>query len=338
MSDVVAPLVVPVTVVLPPRTLLLDIAGPIEVLRKANLEQDAVRFDVRYVGVSSEITSSIGLDVCGIAPLPDELDGDTLLVLAGNTSSVLGEIVPPSARDDADEATIVEWLRRTVSLQHRVICICSGALLAGRAGLLDGKNCTTHHGCTDELQRVAPRARVLDNRLYVEDGDLLTSAGITAGIDLMLYVVLGMLGPAVALSVARYLVVYVRRAGGDAQISPWLEARNHFHPTIHRVQDAVLADPSYDWSLASLAALVHISPRTLSRLFNAQTGMSVIDYVNIARVALARELVEQTRLDMESIAERAGFGSTRQLRRAWGRLHHEPPRDARKSVQAAGPR
>ena len=132
------------------------------------------------------------------------------------------------ARRCGRRATIVEWLRRTVSLQHRVICICSGALLAGRAGLLDGKNCTTHHGCTDELQRVAPRARVLDNRLYVEDGDLLTSAGITAGIDLMLYVVLGMLGPAVALSVARYLVVYVRRAGGDAQISPWLEARNHF--------------------------------------------------------------------------------------------------------------
>jgi transcriptional regulator GlxA family with amidase domain len=189
--------------------------------------------------------------------------------------------------------------------------------------------CPTHHACTAELQVLAPRARVLENRLYVEDSCCLTSAGITAGIDLMLYLVLRMVGPAVALSVARYLVVYLRRSGGDPQISPWLEGRNHLHLAIHRVQDRVLAEPTREWSLSSLAALAHTSPRTLSRLFNDQTGMSVTDYINRVRVALARELVEQTRLDMEAIAERAGFGSTRQLRRAWGRFHPAPPSDAR---------
>jgi transcriptional regulator GlxA family with amidase domain len=329
------PRVVPVTVVLPPRTLLLDVAGPIEVLRKANLEQDAIRFEVRYVGPSPGVISSIGLGLSGIEPLPDSLAEDALILLGGNTAQVLGAPPGPSVRDDADEAAIVDWLRRIMGPRHRLICICSGALLAGRAGLLDGKDCTTHHACTAELQALAPRARVLENRLFVEDGNCLSSAGITAGVDLMLHVVLALAGPAVALSVARYLVVYLRRGGGDPQISPWLEGRNHLHPAIHRVQDHVLAEPAREWSLESLAALAHTSPRTLSRLFNAQAGMSVTDYINRVRVALARELVEQTRLDMESVALRAGFGSTRQLRRAWGRLHQAPPREARKSGRAA---
>jgi transcriptional regulator GlxA family with amidase domain len=321
---------IPVTVVLPPRTLLLDVAGPIEVLRKANLEQDAIRFDVCYVGPSPEVTSSIGLPLSGIEPLPDGLPEGTLLVLPGNTAAVLGAPPGPSARDDADEAAIVAWLGRTVGPRHRLVCICSGALLAGRAGLLDGLDCTTHHACAADLQALAPRARVRENRLFVEDGNCLSSAGITAGIDLMLHLVLTLAGPAVALAVARYLVVYLRRGGGDPQISPWLEGRNHLHPAIHRVQDHVHAEPAREWSLQSLAAIAHTSPRTLSRLFNAHTGMSVTDYVNRVRVTLARELVEQTRLDMESVAERAGFGSTRQLRRAWGRLHPAPPRAVRK--------
>ena len=328
--------VVPVTVVLPQHTLLLDVAGPIEVLRKANLEQSLVRFDVRYVGPSPSVTSSIGLDLSGIAPLPDGLADETLLLLIGNTSVVLGEGPVLSSRDDADDTAIVDWLRRVVKPEHRVVSICSGALLAGRAGLLDGKECTTHHDCVAELQAAAPRARVLENRLFVEDGNCLTSAGITAGVDLMLHLVLEMLGPAVALSVARYLVVYLRRGAGDPQISPWLEGRNHLHPTIHRVQDRVLADPSREWSLRSLAAMAHTSPRTLSRLFNAHAGMSVTDYVNITRVALARELVEQTRLDMEAVAERAGFSSTRQFRRAWSRFNEGPPREARRYAAAAG--
>jgi transcriptional regulator GlxA family with amidase domain len=329
---VAAPRVIPVFVVLPPRVLLLDVAGPIEVLRKANLEQDDVRFDVRFVGPARKLGSSIGLAVTDIAPLPARLPDGAMLVVPGHADIPLGEPVTTAAQNDAYEAAIVDWLRRSVRPGIRLATICSGALLAGRAGLLDDVECTTHHGCIAELAHDAPAARVRENRLYVVDGERMTSAGITAGIDLMLHVVAEEVGPGCALAVARFLVVYLRRAGGDPQLSPWLEGRNHMHPSIHRAQDAVAGDPARDWTVPALAREAATSPRNLSRLFNEHTGMSVTDFVNRMRVALASELLAGSRLDMEAVAERSGFGSARQLRRAWGRLHDAPPSRSRDAL------
>ena len=160
-----------VLVVVPPRLLLLDIAGPIEVLRKVNQIQDTVRFDIRYVGPAPSIESSIGLGLYGIAELPEQVDENALVLLAGNVTTVLGPGTgtDPSA-DDAMEEEIVDWLRRCVGAQQRLVCICNGAFYAARAGLLDGRECTTHHSCTAELQAFAPQARVLENRIFVEDG------------------------------------------------------------------------------------------------------------------------------------------------------------------------
>lgn len=310
---------VPVFVVVPPHVLLLDIAGPMEVLRKANLEQDAVHFAVTYVGPLPATDSSIGLGIAGIRPLPAHLPDGALVVVPGSAEG------PDDNASAHHGEAIVDWLRRMVRPGIRLISICAGALMAARAGLLDGYDCTTHHGCTQDLIQLAPKARVRENRLYVEDGERLTSAGITAGVDLMLHVVTQMAGHEVAVNVARYLVVYLRRGGGDPQLSPWLEGRNHIHPVIHRVQDAVAADPAAAWSLARLADVAAASPRNLSRLFNDHAGMSVGDYVSRMRVALARDVLADRRLDMESVAERSGFASARQLRRAWGRLHDAPP-------------
>ncbi|NTI78669.1 GlxA family transcriptional regulator [Rhizobium rhizogenes] len=318
-------LIVPVYVVVPPRTLLLDIAGPMEVLRRANLEQPAVQFSVAYIGPSADILSSTGLGLTGINPLPNDLPDGALVIVSGAVDVPLGATVDTRSTDAALEAEIVEWLRRTVRPGIRVATICSGALLAARAGLLEGHECTTHHSLLADLIRLAPTARVRENRLYVEDGERLTSAGVTAGIDLMLAVIARDVSHSTALAVARNLVIYLRRAGADPQLSPWLEGRNHIHPAIHRAQDAVGSDPSRDWSLDTLAQVAATSPRNLSRLFNEHTGMSVIDYVNRMRIALARELVVGSRLDMESVAERAGFSSARQFRRAWGRLHDSSP-------------
>ncbi len=140
---------VPVWVVVPPRALLLDIAGPLEVLRWTNTVQSRLRFDVRYVGPQETVTSSIGLQLGGIATLPAELQEESMVVLAGSVTHVLpigGEPAGTVAGDDRRaENRIVPWLRDRVGAEHRVISICSGALLAGRAGLLDGHECTTHH-------------------------------------------------------------------------------------------------------------------------------------------------------------------------------------------------
>jgi transcriptional regulator GlxA family with amidase domain len=130
-------------------------------------------------------------------------------------------------------------------------------------------------------------------------------------------------------------VVYLRRSGADPQLSPWLEGRNHLHPAVHRAQDAIAADPARRWALSTLAHIANVSERHLSRLFNEHVGMSIATYVNRLRVARARELLSQTKLGMEQVAERTGFGSARQFRRAWHRVHAMAPRAARHAAEVA---
>ncbi len=316
---------IPVFVVVPPRALMLDIAGPIEVLRRANLEQSAVRFDIAYVGPTPDVRSSVGLRLSGIDPLPTSLPEGALVLVCGAVDEPL-EIEAPNRLDDApSEDTIVRWLRGSIRPGIGLVTICSGALLAARAGLLEGYECTTHHSMLPDLSRLAPTARVRDNRLFVEDGERMTSAGVTAGIDLMLAIVARKVGHPTALAAARTLVIYLRRAGADPQLSPWLQGRSHMHQAIHKAQDAIGADPAHAWSVELLADVAATSPRHLSRLFNEHVGMSVTDYVNRIRLALAKELLEGSRLSIDAVADRAGFSSARQFRRAWNRLHHLPP-------------
>jgi transcriptional regulator GlxA family with amidase domain len=204
-----------VLVIVPPRALLLDLAGPLEVLRRAGLEQREVQFDVRYASPASTVASSIGLTLSGIEPMPETPGDAAMIVVPGSADTIaFGD----DASDDAvarDETAIVSWLSQHVRPSHTLVTICSGALLAARAGLLDGHDCTTHFSCCAELAALAPRARVLENRLYVVDGQRCSSAGVTAGTDLMLHLVGRILSPAVAVAVARQLVIYLRRSGAD---------------------------------------------------------------------------------------------------------------------------
>ncbi|HEV8582111.1 MAG TPA: helix-turn-helix domain-containing protein [Thermoanaerobaculia bacterium] len=299
----------PVYFILPPRTLLLDVSGPAEALWMANRYQSAVRFELHYASPSERVESSIGLALSGLAELPDSLPRNAMIVIAGSA--------PPGSEDENSQQTIVAWLRRVARPTHRLVFICSGALLAARAGVLDGRSCTTHHSDCGELRRLAPTAKVLDNRIYVCDGNVSTSAGVTAGIDLMLHLIGEIAGPLCAVAVARNMVVYLRRTGADPQLSPWLESRNHMHPVVHRVQDAIAADPAHPWTLDELAAIAHASPRHLDRLFQIHTGTRPLAYVNALRVALARQLLANSQLTLDHVAERAGFGSSRHLRRIW---------------------
>ncbi len=314
-----------VWVVVPERVLLLDLAGPMEVLRRANIEQRALQFNVHYVGSGARAHSSVGLPLADIAPLPLALPDDAMIVVPGSADKIAfaEEVAAAAVRED--ERAIVEWLKASVRPGRILMTICSGALLAARAGLLDGYSCTTHHAECGELAALAPRAKVLENRLFVIDGERHTSAGVTAGLDLMLHVVGSLAGQACALAIARHLVLYLRREGADPQISPWLAGRNHLHPAVHRVQDAIIADPAANWTLTRLAKLANTSSRHLSRLFNEHAGMNLAAYINSLRVALAHRLLISSRLDMERVAERSGFASSRQLRRAWRRSYDTPP-------------
>nr|WP_281376272.1 helix-turn-helix domain-containing protein [Burkholderia guangdongensis] len=321
--------------VLLPNVLMLDLAGPAEVLRIASeLSPDEAgdtpaRFELGYVGPLPSVRTSIGLPLAGLAPLPESLPDDAIVVIVG---------VSPGGDDaacdesDAASATVADWLRRmSAPLAHRIVCVCSGALIAARAGLLDARQCTTHHALCDTLRTIEPRAKVLENRLYVTDGLVSTSAGVTAGIDLMLHLIAELSGPRVACAVAREMVVYMRRGGADPQLSPWIDGRNHLHAALHRVQDAIAADPAHDWRVERMADIACSSTRHLARLFHQYAGMSPLDYIHRLRVAMARELIAQSSLDMEAVAERAGFGSARHMRRIWRKYDAAAPSDSRRA-------
>ncbi|SBT09290.1 Transcriptional regulator, AraC family (fragment) [Candidatus Accumulibacter aalborgensis] len=201
----------------------------------------------------------------------------------------------------------------------------AGALLLAAAGLLDGRRCTTHHSLIAALQAAAPAAKVEENRVFVEDGPVLTSAGITTGIDLALHLIERHAGAELAGRVARRQVVYQRRGGNDPQISPWLAHRNHLHPAVHRAQDAIAQDPARSWSLEELAGCAHVSARHLTRLFAEHAGISVVGYQQRLRVARARELLVDRQLSVEHVAELAGFASARDFRRVWQRYEGGAP-------------
>jgi len=333
------PRTIPVCVILPPGALLLDIAGPAEVLRRANAEQPAIRFEVRYHAPTPSLVSSVGLTLADLHPLPESLPDAAIVVVSGDVSSLMmpDRDAPVAASAASAQDAIVRWLKASVRPGHLLVCICSGSLFAARAGLLDGHACTTHHTDCAALARLAPAARVIENRLYVEDRNRLTSAGVTAGVDLMLHLVSRLTDPLVALNIARHLVIYLRRSGSDPQASPWFSGRSHMHRAVHRAQDAVTADPAANWTVEDLAEIAGTSPRHLSRLFNEHAGMSVPSYVGQVRVVLAADLVRHSTLDLESVAHRAGFASTRQMRRVWAQFHAEPPSRLRRQPDQPAP-
>jgi transcriptional regulator GlxA family with amidase domain len=317
-----------VVFVLQPQIVLLDLAGPADAFRAAaKIVPGSYR--LQYVADRSSMSAAGGLSFSGLQPLPARLAPASILVL-------MGTMAPPSAADDPATLRLLGWLHATAgSGSGMLMCVCAGSVLAARAGLLAGRECTTHHEFIEELRRVEPRARVLDNRIFVQDGPVYTSAGVTAGLDLALHIIGQDLGAHVAAEIARGFVVYLRRSGTDPALSPWLMHRNHLHPAVHRVQDAVTRNPTASWKAAQLAEVACTSSRNLTRLFAEHAGCSPLDYVQLIRFALARQLVMQSRLDLERVAARAGFHSAQHMRRVWRRWEPRPPSAFRESEPPA---
>lgn len=317
--------------VITPHSLLLDVAGPAEAFRLADLHRKQrglpPRFRLRYAGPEPKPVTSVGLSLADLEPLPTRLSDPTWVVLAGQPTARLEPVTP------AITATAA-WLKATLGpalsdpdSPHRVLGICSGALLAARAGLCAGRRCTTHHDLLARLRALAPSAQVADNRVFVVDGPLATSAGITAGIDLALHVIAEECGEPLAASVAEDMVVYLRRSPRDPELSPYLVHRRHLHAIVHRVQDAIVAKPERDWDMAALAAVGHATERHLLRLFTEHAGVSPLQYLRSIRLERARQVLESG-ASVTRAAEVAGFRSALQFRRAWGKQWGGSPRDA----------
>ena len=311
-----------------PHTLLLDLAGPAEAFRMTNMHLrkrgEAAHFKLRYAAASAQAISSVGLTLAGLEPLPKQLPRPTWAVLLGQPTAVF------SVKPNTDSKATSHWLAHTLPTllaqneEHKLVTICSGSLIAARAGLIGTRRCTTHHELLDHLRAAAPAAQVVDNRVFVLDGSLASSAGVTAGIDLALHLIAQACGDAIAAAVAKDMVVYLRRTPNDPELSPLLAHRHHLHPAVHRVQDAISAEPARDWTMALLAATAFVTERHLLRLFCTHTSASPLDYVRAIRLERARQNLQRGD-SVSRAAQDAGFSSDLQLRRAWRQRYGNTP-------------
>jgi len=327
--------------VISPHSLLLDIGGPAEAFRLANLHRSMrrlpPRFRLRFAAPAATLRTSVGLALANLEPLPERLDAPTWVVLVGQPTAHVHQVTP------AITAT-AQWLSRTLHQPllaadpaHRLVTVCSGALLAARAGLLGNRRCTTHHELIGALRVLARGAQVVANRVFVVDGPVASSAGVTAGIDLALHLIAAECGEALAASIAEDMVVYLRRSSRDPELSPFLGHRRHTHAAVHKVQDAISAEPERDWHMATLAAVGHVTERHLLRLFMDHAGVSPMQCLQAIRLERARQSLEHG-ASVTDAAEVAGFGSSLNLRRAWNRQWGGTPRDARRAELASKPK
>lgn len=288
---------------------LLDMSGPVQAIHESN-ELHGHCFNLHFVGLDHQVSSWQGLALTQLDPLPERVSANSLVVVCGM------KLAQDYRRVAADDR-LQQWLQRAHKDGALLAGICTGAFVLGEAGLLDGRRCTTHHRLLDQLRTNFPQARVIPERIFVEDGRLFTSAGVTAGIDLTLHLIARLRGAREAVDTARELVVFARRMADDPQISLHFQSRNHVSPLIHEVQDTLSRDLCKPITVARLAEQYRVSPRHLQRLFRASTGVSIKSYLTDLRLARATDLLARSDASVELVAERSGFQSTRAFRDAW---------------------
>ena len=300
--------------VVPPHVHVLDLTGPIQVFYEA--ADYGAAYQLRYCSFTSLLTSSAGLTMGSVPSFTDmrPQPGD-LIFLPGMEMAYI------RSAEFKEEQAFFGWLREQHLLGVNLCSVCTGAFILAQAGLLDGRKCTTHWKRTDELQGTYPRLIAQYDKLFVKDGSIHTSAGVTAGIDLALAILEERQGPLFASKIARELVVYLRRGPEHSQKSVYLDYRNHMNVAIHHLQDWLIANLESKATLDELAEVAGMSTRNLTRTFRKETGTSIHAYSTLLRLELARTLRHNPGMTMEAIAEKCGFQDARQLRRIWQKDH-----------------
>ena len=303
----------------------LDLTGPHEVFAAANQAAKALKVEgpsyvLHVVGVDgTTVITESGLRI-GVESLPKNLaDIDTLLIPGGD-----------GARTQRADDAVLQWVAAAGRVTARLACVCTGSFIAAEAGLLNGKRVTTHWA---RARRLAARYPLLDvdpDAIYIRDGDTWTSAGVTAGIDLALAMVEADLGSRVAQEVARWLVVFLRRPGGQSQFAPTVWAARSGDGPVRLAQEIIDLDPAAVTSIADLAARVGLSLRHFARVFRDEVGDTPARYLEQVRVTAARQQLEATRDGLPAVAARCGFGTSETLRRVFQRRLGVSPDDYRK--------
>lgn len=294
--------------IIPPTVELLDLAGPVQVFTEAKFYGFEV--DIEFYSYHAEPVSTSGLGFGQVRNYKEAnlLKGDYIFVPGMDfdyTSSISFQT----------EIDFFKWLKLSSDNKITVCSICNGAFALGKAGLLNNADCTTHWRRVADLQSQFPLARVLTDILYIKSNNIYTSAGISAGIDLALAILEDLKGPFFTHKVARGLVVYHRRSGKHKQQSIYLDYRNHINPQVHEVQNYLIDNLSSENNMDTLASLVHMSPRNLSRVFKEKTGSTISEYLTLLRKEYANTMLNNPEYTMEFIASKCGFKSARQLHR-----------------------
>jgi transcriptional regulator GlxA family with amidase domain len=298
-----------VVIVAFPRVQTLDVHGPAEVFSTATQLSQGSGYSVEVVA-----TRPGPLPTSSVALYPDRtIDRcrgpiDTLVVAGGRG-------VQAAARDER----LVEWIKAAARRSRRVTSVCTGAFLLAEAGLLEGRRVTTHWASCAVLANRHPGIEVESDPIFVRDGNVITSAGVTAGMDLALALVEEDLGREVALETARWLVLFVKRPGGQAQFSAQLEAQMADREPLRELQEWLPDHLDEDLTVPALARRASMSERNFARAFRDETGMTPAAYVEAARVERARIALDSGDLPVETIARQCGFGTVETMRRAFRR-------------------
>lgn len=290
-----------------PKTHLLDMAGPAHVFYEA-VEYGA-EYQLSFLKVGEEqVQSSSGLFFTNLTSFKKaELKTDDVIFVPGFDTDLLFD-----KQYMKNIEPFIQWLREMYNTGVCICSVCTGAFVLGEAGLLDNRNCTTHWKHFDVFEKRFPKAQLLKNRLFVDEHNIYSSAGISSGIDLSLYIIEKDYGSKFALDIAREVVVYMRRGEDDPQLSIFLKYRNHLEDKIHTVQDFIIQHIGDKISLETLADKVHYSERNLTRLFKNTTGITIGEYIDQIRIERAVHLIKEEN-KMSYVADQCGFQTTNQL-------------------------
>ena len=293
---------------------ILDVTGPLEVFaRTARWLKDNGRrsddaYSVEIIGLKrGPFLASSKLRLFAEHGFRDVGRGIDTLLISGGMGALRHAASPP----------LLAWIRRQAGWVRRLASVCNGTYFLAGAGLLDGRRATTHWASSEELARSYPDVHVEPDRIYVREGSIYTSAGVTAGMDLALALVEEDQGREVALAIARQLVLFLRRPGGQAQFSAQLAVQFAEHEPLRDLQAWIIDRPHEDLSVDTLARRVAMSPRNFARVFTREVGTTPLRFVTSVRVETARRLLEETSDDLETICAASGLGTTESMRRAF---------------------
>lgn len=294
-----------------PRFQLLDVAGPADVFNEASRQLgEPHAYEVQLISTEKGVLkSSSGLGMAVDVTVATHQGAIDTLLVAGS----------PNIRDMASDVSLQNWLRLQAGSVRRYGSVCTGAFVLAATGLLDGKRVVTHWNSTARLAVEYPGTCVEADAIYVRDGKLFTSAGVTAGMDLALAMVEEDYGRDIALRVARELVMFLKRPGGQSQFSAHLAAQVSERSGVREVQDHVLANLRDDLSVPVLASLAGMSERSFARIFRSETGTTPAEFVEDARLDAARRLAEESDLPAKWLADAVGYANVDGFRRAFGR-------------------